>query len=57
MKLWSHRILLAFFWLSGFLTLAAVSTLLIFLFVRGAPSLSLELIFGDTHPLRALLLK
>ena len=57
MKVWSHRILLAFFWLSGFMTLAAVGTLLIFLFVRGTPSLSLELIFGDAEPLRALFLR
>ena len=57
MKLWSHRILLGFFWLSGFLTLAAVGTLLIFLFTRGVPSLSLELIFGDTDPLKALFLQ
>ena len=57
MKLWSHRILLGFFWLSGFLTMAAVGTLLIFLFSRGVPSLSLELIFGDTEPLKALLLQ
>ena len=57
MKLWSQRILLGFCWLSGFLTLASVATLLIFLFTRGAPSLSLELIFGDTDPLKALLLQ
>jgi phosphate transport system permease protein len=57
MKLWSQRILLGFCWLSGFLTLASVATLLIFLFSRGAPSLSLELIFGDTDPLKALLLQ
>jgi phosphate transport system permease protein len=57
MKLWSHRILLAFFWLSGLLTLAAVGTLLIFLSLRGGPSLSLQLIFGDAEPLRALLLR
>jgi phosphate transport system permease protein len=57
MKLWSHKILLAFFWFSAFLTLSAVCTLLLFLFARGAPSLSLELLFGDADPLRALLLQ
>ena len=57
MKLWSHKILLAFFWFSGFLALGAVCTLLLFLFARGAPSLSLELLFGDADPLKALLLR
>ena len=57
MKLWSHKMLLAFFWFSGFLTLGAVCTLLLFLFARGAPSLSLELLFGDADPLKALLLR
>ena len=57
MKLLPHKILLAFFWFSGFLTLGAVCTLLLFLFARGAPSLSLELLFGDADPLKALLLR
>ena len=57
MKVWSNIILISFFCLSVFMTLAAVGTLLIFLFVRGTPSLSLELIFGDAEPLRALFLR
>jgi len=55
MRLWSHRILLAFFWFSGLLTLAAVCTLFIFLIARGYSSLNLELIFGDADPLKALM--
>ena len=57
MKLLSHRVLLAFFWLTGFLTLASVGSLLIFLLVKGVPSLSLQLIFGEADPFRALLLR
>ena len=57
MKLWSHRILLVVFWFSGFLTLAAVCTLLIFLVAKGSSSLNLELIFGDADPFKAVLLR
>lgn len=46
-----------FAWGSGLVLLGSVSCLLGYLFVRGLPSLGLDLIFGSVSPLDALLLK
>lgn len=52
-----EKSLLPFAWISSFLLLGAVSCVLAYLFLRGYESLELELIFGTTPPLEALLFK
>jgi phosphate transport system permease protein len=46
-----------FSWAAGFALLTAVSVLLGYLLVKGHESLKLSLIFGETSPIKALLLK
>lgn len=46
-----------FAWSAGLILLSAVSMLLGYLFVKGYESLNLSLIFGETAPLRAILLQ
>jgi len=47
----------SFAWLSGFLLLSAAFAIVGFLLVKGVPTLSLSLIFGDTPPVDALLFR
>jgi len=47
----------AFAWACGAAYLAAVGSLVGFLLYKGLPSLGLELVFGDTDPVDALLLR
>jgi len=47
----------SFAWLSGLLLLSAAFVIIGFLLVKGVPTLSLSLIFGDTSPADALLLR
>ena len=42
-------------WFSAVCLVGAVGTLLLFLLVKGLPAFSVQLIFGDAEPLRALL--
>jgi phosphate transport system permease protein len=53
----SERFVTGFSWLSGLSLLAAISYIVGYLLVKGLPMLSLDLIFGDTRPVDALLLK
>jgi len=46
-----------FVWISGIALLCTVGALLCFLLYKGAPSLNISLIFGETRPLDALLLR
>ncbi len=46
-----------FSWASGIILLAAVSSIIGFLFVKGYGALDASLIFGDTNPVDALLLR
>lgn len=50
-----ERLALSWAWLSAGLTLAAVAALVGFLLARGLPVLGLDLLFGSTPPLEALL--
>lgn len=52
-----EKFTVVFAWLAGLVLLAGVCLLLGYLFFKGHASLNLSLIFGDTPPLRALLLK
>ncbi len=52
-----EKIVIAWCWMSTFLLIAAVGVVIGFLTIKGAPALNLELIFGDTAPLDALLLR
>ncbi len=52
-----EKIIIAWCWLSTFLLIAAVGVVVGFLMIKGAAALNLELIFGDTAPLDALLLR
>lgn len=57
MNSWSQRLLVIFFWLCGFVALAAVLILVGFLLKKGTAAISVELIFGDVPPLKAILFK
>ena len=46
-----------FLWTSAVMITGAVAILLLFLLEKGAPGLSLKLVFGDADPLRALFLQ
>jgi len=46
-----------FLWTSAVMITGAVAILLLFLLKKGAPGLSLKLVFGDADPLKALFLK
>jgi len=46
-----------FLWTSAVMITGAVAILLLFLLKKGAPGLSLKLVFGDADPLRALFLQ
>ena len=46
-----------FAWLCGIVLFGAVSTLVSYLVIKGWPALNLELIFGTTPPLQAILFK
>jgi phosphate transport system permease protein len=52
-----EKIVIAWCWLSTFLLITAVGVVIGFLVIKGAPALNLKLIFGDTAPLDALLLR
>jgi phosphate transport system permease protein len=52
-----EKIVIAWCWLSTFLLITAVGVVIGFLVIKGAPALNLNLIFGDTAPLDALLLR
>jgi phosphate transport system permease protein len=51
------HLLICFAWMSVLLLFAGLSLIIGFLIVKGLPSLNVELIFGDTSVLDALLLK
>ncbi len=51
------RILRIFLWFSAITVPVAVMVLVIFIVFKGLPAISLRLIFGDTNPLDALMLK
>ncbi len=57
MKTIPERSITIFCWLSVIITSIAVLILIIFLLIKGAPSISLRLIFGDVNPIKAILLK
>ncbi len=46
-----------FAWLSGIILIGTIGVLLSFLLYKGVPSLNISLIFGETRPLDALLLR
>ena len=53
-ELWLDRTVTWFSWFSGFIILAGVGCLTGFLLLKGYASLSLDLIFGETDPVQAL---
>ena len=53
----SAIIITIFSWLCGFLLLGAVLTIIGFLFRKGIGAVNLSLIFGDTNPIDAVLLR
>jgi phosphate transport system permease protein len=57
MKAVGQRLIVAWSWTSSLLLVGAVSAIIGFLFYKGLPALNLRLIFGDTKPLAALLLR
>lgn len=57
MKAVGQRLIVAWSWTSSLLLVGAVSAIVGFLFYKGLPVLNLRLIFGDTKPLAALLLR
>lgn len=52
-----EKLTVVFAWASGLLLLLAVGLLIGYLFVKGHAALNLALLFGDTPPLKALLLQ
>lgn len=52
-----ERILPLFAWTSGCVLLAAMASIISYLFYKGAGSLDLSLIFGETAPMDALLMR
>ncbi len=52
-----ERLTVLFSWAAGLILLATVSLLLGYLLVKGGKALNLALLFGETPPLRALLLQ
>ncbi len=46
-----------FAWISGIILVAAIGMLISFLLYKGIPSLNLSLVFGETSPLDALLIR
>jgi phosphate transport system permease protein len=52
-----ERLTVLFSWTAGFLLLTTVSLLLGYLFIQGYKSVNIALIFGETAPLRAILLQ
>jgi len=52
-----EKIVIAWCWLSTFLLITAVGVVIGFLVIKGGSALNLKLIFGDTAPLDALLLR
>ncbi len=57
MKKIHEKLALIFFWTCALITAGALISLIVFLVKRGIPSLSIELIFGNVSPIKALLLK
>jgi len=51
----NEKIITGFAWLSGLTILTVFSTITGFLFLRGYESLNMQLVFGDTAPLQALI--
>ena len=52
-----EKIVIVWSWLSAVLLITAVGVVIGFLLIKGAPALNLQLIFGDTTPLDALLMR
>lgn len=57
MKAAGQKLIIAWSWISSLLLSGAVAAILGFLVLKGAPTLSPGLIFGDSEPLAALLLQ
>lgn len=57
MRAVGQKLIIAWSWMSSLLLVAAVTTILGFLIFKGFPSLNMRLIFGNTEPLAALLLR
>jgi phosphate transport system permease protein len=52
-----EKIVIIWSWLSAVLLITAVGVVIGFLIIKGAPALNLHLIFGDTAPLDAMLMR
>lgn len=57
MKAATDRLIMAWAWASAVILVGAVGAIIGFLLVKGLPSLNLQLIFGNTDPLSAVLLQ
>ena len=52
-----EKLVVGFSWMSGIILLGAISSIIGYLFLNGLGTINLSLIFGDTNPMDALLLK
>ena len=57
MNRWLERILIVFCWICGLALLAAIATIFGYLLYQGLGTINLRLIFGNTSPVDALLLR
>lgn len=57
MKGIAEKLVTGYCWMSAFILLGSVTVLGCYLVARGFAALDLELVFGDVHPLKAVLMK
>jgi phosphate transport system permease protein len=57
MKAATHYLIMGWAWVSAVVLVGAVGTIIAFLLIKGLPALDLQLIFGSSDPLSAVLLQ